>query len=319
MTSYAESLSVCLKAAGAPDDLIAPEFLDCLTTMPFGSTYLELAPAEAGVFLASGPNVDPHGGIDLALKAVGWTAFEWHAPTDLALDAAAGEALSILNEAVQRFGPVLAGPLEMSNAEASQGFAGDYVAVQALHNDKVVLAGSTDEPVTVRMDLSEFMARWQAERIVYKRGSYTLRARFEERDGVPKRTVFARAIPLIRAKLSVDPGGTRLYGADGPRVFGGADALRRLAQDLSEDRITDAQRTDLAEKTLPLAADRRRRGAAFFGEAVKPKASANLAHQAAYYDELARSVNLVDDERKQAAQLAVELAGLEDSLLFDLR
>src|SRR5947209_14948986 len=65
---FSNSLHMSLLGSGAPaDSLPSTGFLECLTTLPFGYTYLK----EAELFFFSGPNPDL--GLTRAIETLGWT------------------------------------------------------------------------------------------------------------------------------------------------------------------------------------------------------------------------------------------------------
>jgi hypothetical protein len=97
---FANSLHMSLLGSGAPtESLPSTGFLECLTTLLFGYTYLK----EAELFFFSGPNPDL--GLTRALATLGWEC-------QLERGGGEGEALARLRAAVQH-GPVLIGPLNM--------------------------------------------------------------------------------------------------------------------------------------------------------------------------------------------------------------
>jgi hypothetical protein len=65
---FANSLHMSLLAGSArTEGLPSTGFLECLTTLPFGYTYLK----EADLFFFSGPNPDL--GLTRAIETLGWT------------------------------------------------------------------------------------------------------------------------------------------------------------------------------------------------------------------------------------------------------
>ena len=318
MTSYASTLSFCLEKAGAPEPLQDPALLECLTTMPFGRTYIELEAGAPGRFVPCGPSVDTFEGINIALKTLGWSAFEWHAGDDQPDEEAADEAESILREGLKRFGPVLVGPLNQAHLAAIRPPVNEtsrYVAVTAITDN-----GGSYQTSEGLEPAQSFRAAWQADGIEGRRGRYGLRARFEARESMPITTATARAVPLIRAKLTIDPKGGRYWGDNGPRVYASADALHLLARDFSKDALQRSERQALAERVFPFAARQCAIAAEFFRKAYKPKASANMHAQSEWFRALARVVGGTSDSSRSAAvKIALHLADAEANLGDDLR
>ena len=101
---YANSIYMALRGSGAAAaELPEPGFIECLTTMPFGTLYLRVG-RDLLVYFSSSL-ATPDQGITTALDALGW---ECRAEREGAPEA----ALARLAEAAGR-GPVLAGPLDM--------------------------------------------------------------------------------------------------------------------------------------------------------------------------------------------------------------
>lgn len=317
MTSYASSLSFCLQNAGAAAELRDPALLECLTTLPFGRTYIEFEAGAPGRFVPSGPSVDTFEGISFALKALGWSAFEWHAPDDQPDEEAALEAVSILSEGLDRFGPVLIGPLDqklLATIAPVENEPGRYLAVTGLTADGGFVTSDGSEA------RQSFLAAWQAGGLEGGRGRYGLRAKFEARETLPVATAIARAVPLIRAKLTIDPKGARYWGEQGPCVYAGADAFRLLARDVSNNSLPNAERERLARRILPFAAAQCQLAAEFFGKAYKPRASANMRYQAELFARIARMLAGDSEESSsEAGATALRLADAEASLPDDLR
>ena len=316
MTSYATTLSFCLQNAGAPAELCSPTLLECLTTLPFGRTYIEFEAGKPGQFVPAGPSVDTFEGINFALKSLGWSAFEWHATSEQPDENASQEANSILREGLERFGPVMVGPLTQTRSTATTLAyeTSRYTAVTTLHADGGYQTSKGYETA------ASFLAAWRADSMEGRRGRYGLRARFETQETIPVATAIARAVPLIRAKLTINPDGGRYWGANGPQVYAGADAFSLLARDLSGEALQSSERKDLAERVFPFAARQCALAAEFFASAYKPKASANMRFQSELFTQLARLVaDTSADARGAAKETALRLADAEASLHDDLR
>ena len=85
---FANSLHMSLLGSGAPSEsLPSTGFLECLTTLPFGYTYLK----DAELFFFSGPNPDL--GLTRAIATLGWEC-PWSSCTDFRSVAACGRGKS---------------------------------------------------------------------------------------------------------------------------------------------------------------------------------------------------------------------------------
>ena len=126
---FSNSLHMSLLGSGAPpESLPSTGFLECLTTMPFGYTYLK----EAELFFFSGPNPDL--GLTRAIETLGWTCQVERGGTE-------GEALTRLRAAAQH-GPVLIGPLNMGSLTYNPNYpylegADHYIVVLSVEEDHV--------------------------------------------------------------------------------------------------------------------------------------------------------------------------------------
>src|SRR5262249_12813548 len=157
-----------------------PGFLECLTGMPFGKTYLP----ERRRFWPSAPGFSPEqgGGLDGAIATLGWTCETWCAAVPAAdSGAAAPEALARLRAGLRR-GPALVGPLDfgfLSYSPHARPLAGadHYVVALALEADHLLLHDPAGVPYAV-LPVPDLLEAWRAERVGYKRGPYTLRTDF---------------------------------------------------------------------------------------------------------------------------------------------
>jgi len=253
---YANSLHMCLQAAGARDTPPEPGFLECLTTMPFGAGYLRVA--GGAVPLPSPMTVDPDRGLTRALDVLGWAYEEWSGDD-------AREALGRLRAGLAR-GPVLLGPLDMGylsyRPDCERVPAGDHhIVALGLADDHVRVHDPDGYPCAV-LPLDDFLVAWRAESIDWKAGANRLRAAFRRERPRGRREAIAHALPLIREALTADPGG--------PVAYGGAQALALLAAGLRGGEAARRQPA-LVSFYLPLAARRRLDGARFFREAGLPE------------------------------------------------
>ncbi|MGH2517711.1 MAG: hypothetical protein ACRDHP_18845, partial [Ktedonobacterales bacterium] len=199
---YVNSLHMCLHAAGfASDELPAPGFLECLTTMPFGSTYLRLD--DGPLFFGSPCAISPDDGLDRALDALGWTCANWCGSESTT----SSEALERLRESLAS-GPVLVGPVDLGylpyNPRARDLAGGDHFVV-ALDCDgsRVLLHDPFGYPYA-SLTTEELLTAWRAERISYKRRPYTMRSAFQRNETRNRAGMIERTLPLVRETMEFD-------------------------------------------------------------------------------------------------------------------
>ncbi|WP_273841680.1 hypothetical protein [Rubrobacter calidifluminis] len=298
---YSDSLHMSLLASGADKrELPGPGFLECLTTMPFGNTYLRLE--EGPLVFFSGP--DPDRGLRRALGALGWSCDEWYGGSG-------EEALERLREAVEA-GPVLAGPLDMGylpyNPEAAYVRGVDhFVVVLEVIGDQILLHDPAGYPCAV-MDAAELLEAWRADAIDYKRGPYTLRSGFRRVEEVRREESISRTLPLAWENVEHDPGG--------PVAYGGPRALRMLAGDLRRE-MPPVLVGHLTHFALPLAARRGLDAARFLREACREEAAGILEGQARLFGEA--QYLAVRRRWPEVAAVVERLAGMEEELAGLLR
>lgn len=260
---YAYSLHMSLLGGGAnPATLPTPGFLECLTTMPFGNTYLR----EAQVFFFDGDPVDQ--GLTRALETLGWTC---------QLERGGDEQLALrrLHTAIQQ-GPVLLGPLDMGylTYNPNYRFAGGsdhFLVVLAIEHEHVRVHDPKGFPYAT-LPLSELLQAWRAERLEHiDNAAYTLRSAFRQVETVSRQEMIARTLSFVPASLQRDPGG--------PAVYGGVRALRMLAQTLHAE-VPERLAEHLRYWALPLAVRRKLDSQAFLAEGQKPEAARLLDQQA---------------------------------------
>ena len=130
---YSNSVYMALRESGAVAvELPEPGFIECLTTMPFGTLYLRVG-RDLLVYFSS-PLATPDQGITTALDALGWECREEREGTP-------ETALARLAEAAGR-GPVLAGPLDMGGLgymphHAQLSGSDHFVVVLGVESDRV--------------------------------------------------------------------------------------------------------------------------------------------------------------------------------------
>jgi hypothetical protein len=271
---FSNGLHMALLGSGArPDTVPEPGFLECLTGMPFGKTYL---PARRR-FWPSAPGFSPEqgGGLAAAIESLGWCCNTWYAAGDAGGGpGGADEALARLREGL-RHGPALVGPVDfgyLSYSPHAPRMAGadHYVVALALEPDHLLLHDPAGAPYAV-LPVADLLAAWRAERIGYKRGAYTLRTGFRQTARVSRQRMIERTLPLARRNAAADPGG--------PAAYGGGTALDRLADDLREE-VSGTLDAHLMGFSFPTATRRAVDAAGFVAEGGCPAAGALLDQQA---------------------------------------
>jgi hypothetical protein len=296
---YANSLYMALRESGAaPTELPEPGFLECLTTMPFGTDYLRVG-RDLLVYFSS-PLANPDQGLSTALDALGWECREER-------DGTAEAALARLGEAAAR-GPVLAGPLDMGALgympqHAQLSGSDHFVVVLAVEGERVRVHDPDGYPC-VAMPAVEFLRAWRAERVRYAPTPYAMRSGFRQTRRPTREAMIARTLGAARAGLAADPGGPDRYG--GPRAF------RLLAADL---RGAMAKRLGghLTSFALPLAARRSHDAAAFLREAGHAEAAGLFERKAQCFGEA--QYWAVQERWTDTADLMEALADLEGALI----
>lgn len=272
---FSNGLHMTLLGSGAaPGTVPEPGFLECLTGMPFGKTYLP----KRRTFWPSAPGFSPEqgGGLDAAIRTLGWTCETWFADGagPDAGDGAAAEALARLRDGL-RGGPALVGPVDCGSLSYSphapyMAGADHYVVALALEADGLLLHDPAGAPYAV-LPVPDLLAAWRAERIGYKRGAYTLRTAFRQTACVPRRRMIERTLPLARRNAAADPGG--------PSEYGGGAALTRLAGALRGE-VAEAEERHLLGFSFPTAARRAVDAAGFLAEGGNRDAAGLLDRQA---------------------------------------
>ncbi len=295
---YAYSLYMSLLGSGVPPETVpSPGFLECLTTMPFGHTYL----VYPQLFFFDG--LDPDQGLTRALATLGWTCRLERGGDEQA-------ALSRLRLAVRQ-GPTLLGPLDMGYLTYQPNYrilggSDHFVVVLAVEEDHVLVHDPKGFPYAT-LPLDRLLLAWRAERIEYVQEPYTLRADFHPFEAVSRQEMIRRTLPFIRANLRNDPGG--------PEVFGGVQAVRVLAQTL-RTQVPEQLTNHLLYFALPLAVRRKVDAAAFLREGDRSAAAdvidrqARLLGQAQYPG--------VQQQWSTVASLLEQVADLEEHLLIEM-
>lgn len=259
---YVNSLYMSLLGSGAaPDQVPSPGFLECLTTMPFGNTYL------TGPRLFLFDAFDPHQGLTRVIETLGWTC-------QLEQGGDEQSALERLRAAV-KLGPALIGPLDMGylTYQPNHSFLGGadhFVAALAVEQGHVLVHDPKGFPYAT-LPFDAFLQAWRAERIPYIDETYTMRSDFHPRETVSRKAMIARTLPYIRENVQRDPGG--------PEVYGGVRALHMLAQTLRVE-VPEHLAGHLLYFAIPLAVQRNLDVQAFLAEGNQPEAAELLERQA---------------------------------------
>lgn len=299
---YASSLYMALRASGAAaTELPEPAFLECLTTMPFGTLYLRVG-RDLLVYFSS-PMVNADQGLSIALDVLGWECREEREGT-------AEEALARLGEAAPR-GPVLAGPLDMGALDymphhAQLAGSDHFVVVLAVEGEQVRVHDPDGYPYAA-LPAAEFLRAWKAERVRYVRAPYTMRSAFRQARRPTRDDMITRTLGTVRTSLAADPGGPDQYG--GPRAF------RLLAADL-RGAVAKRLAGHLTLFALPLAARRSHDAALFLREAGRVEAAGILERKARCFGEAQYCA--VQERWEDAADLMEKVADLEDALIHAL-
>ena len=299
---YANSLYMALREAGAPaSELPEPGFIECLTTVPFGTLYLRVG-RELLVFFSSSL-VNPDQGVTTALDVLGWECREEREGTPEA-------ALTRLGEASAR-GPVLAGPLDMGALgylphHTQLSGSDHFVIVLAVEGDRVRVHDPDGYPYAA-MPAAEFLRAWKAERVRYARAPYTMRSAFRQLRRPGRDEMIARTLPVMRTNLAADPGGPDHYG--GPRAF------RLLAADL-RGAVAKRLAGHLTFFAFPLAARRSHDVAAFLREAGRMEAAGLVERKGRCFGDAQYAG--VQERWESAADIIEAVADLEEALIHAL-
>lgn len=292
---YSNSLHMSLLGSGAsPDHLPSPSFLECLTTMPFGNTYLN----EATLFFFDG--LDPHQGLTRAIETLGWTC---------QLEQGGNEqvALERLRAAV-RHGPVLIGPLDMGYLTYNPNYhflggADHFLVVLSVEAEHVLVHDPKGFPCAT-LPLENLLKAWRAEQIAYVDEGYILRADFRLVETVSRQEMIRRTLPFIRSNVQREP--------EEPEVYGGVRALGMLAQTLRTE-IPDQCASHLLYFAFPLAVRRKLDAQAFLLEGNRPEAAALIEQQARLLGQA--QYPGVQHEWSTVATLIEQVATLEERLI----
>jgi hypothetical protein len=299
---YANSVYMALRESGAAAaELPEPGFIECLTTMPFGTLYLRVG-RDLLVYFSS-PLANPDQGITTALDALGWECREER-------EAAPEAALARLAEAAGR-GPVLVGPLDMGGLgymphHAQLSGSDHCVVVLGVENDRVRVHDPDGYPYAA-LPTAEFLRAWKADRVRYAQVPYTMRTAFRQVRHPAREEMIARTLAVVPTNLAADPGGPDQYG--GPRAF------RLLAADL-RGAVAKRLAGHLTYFAFPLAARRSHDAAAFLREGGRVAAAGFLERKAQCFGEAQYAA--VQERWEDTADLVEAIADLEEGLIHAL-
>ncbi len=292
---FSNSLHMSLLGSGAPpESLPSTGFLECLTTMPFGYTYLK----EAELFFFSGPNPDL--GLTRAIETLGWACQVERGGTE-------GEALARLRAAAQH-GPVLIGPLNMGYLTYNPNYlyldgADHYIVVLSVEEDHVLVHDPKGFPCAA-LPLENLLKAWRAERIAYTDEPYILRAAFRPVKAASRQQMIERTVPNIRANLRQE-----LWG---PEVYGGVVALHMLAQTFQQE-VPEHLATHLFYFALPLGVRHKVDAQAFLREGNQSEAAELIEQQASLLGQAQYAG--VQHAWSSVATLIEQVARLEERLI----
>lgn len=263
---YSDSLRMCLAQAGLRP---LPEVgeLECMTGMPFGTTFLKLG---SPLFFPNAAALNPDIALTRALDVLGWGCDLWRG-------ASPDEAETALRLAAQQ-GPVLLGPVDMGyltyDPEHQNKSGGDhFVIVLELEGDTVRLHDPQRYPL-VTIPIGELMQAWDASRLGYTAVPYTLRHGFHERIQMSHQERKEGGVKQAAQLLWNPP--------EGPVVYGGARAFSLAAEILHEAPESIDTRI-FAAFILPIGARRSLDAATFLQTAQKPQAAALFMQKASLY------------------------------------
>jgi hypothetical protein len=294
---FSNSLHMSLLASGAPAErLPSIGFLECLTTMPFGYTYLK----EAELFFFSGPNPDL--GLTRAIEMLGWTCRLERGGTEEV-------ALARLRAAVQH-APVLIGPVNMGYLTYNPNHpyllgADHYIMVLSAEEDQVLVHDPKGFP-SAALPVENLLKAWRAEGmdLVYTDEPYTMRAAFQPREPRSRERMIERTLPFMSANLRQERWK--------PGMYGGIPALRMLAHTFRAE-VPEQLAVHLFYFALPLGLRHKVDAQVFLREGNQSEAAELIEEQArllgqAQYAGVQRSWS-------EAAALLEQVATLEERLL----
>lgn len=211
---YSNSLHMSLKHAGMKE-LPEVSFLECLTGMPFGTSFFKF---DMPMFFPSPAKTEPHEGLSQALKTLGWTCELWQGNEE--------ETARTKLETVLKHSPVLLGPIDMSflsydpNHKSKEG--GDhFLTVLNIKDEMALLHDPQFYPYAV-LPMTELMQAWNASSIGYIDQTYTLRHSFREQFKVSRSQMITETLNVAK-KLQTDV-------LEGPVAYTGVPAFEQVLE-----------------------------------------------------------------------------------------
>jgi len=255
---YSNSLRMCLEQAGM-DHLPTTGLIECMTGMPFGTTFLQL---ENPLFFPNPSPIDPDAGVTRVLETLGWACELWRSNEADAASAKLQEAL--------RWGPVLLGPLDMGflpydpNHQHKRG--GDHFIVALKLQGEMVQVHDPQLYPFVILPLADLIRALYAKDLGYAEHAYTLRFNFQAKRSDARHTMLDATLHNAQELIRAHPAG--------PVAYGGPGAFTRVADILRRDPMDNFIGL-LIHFALPVGA-RRCTDAACFLEEVGKVETANL-------------------------------------------
>jgi hypothetical protein len=177
----------------------------------------------------------------------------------------------------------------------------------ALRAESVLVHDPAGYPYA-ELPLADFLLAWKAERIGYRQGPYTLRGCFRFQRSVPRLEIVERTLALAGALARQTP--------VAPNVFGGAEAVQRLAHQLRES-IPESLEHNLLGFAIPTAARRTTDAVSFLVEGNRSNAAAIMHDQAVLWGS---ALSLGARHQWQSlANLLLEIANTQRQLAMVLR
>jgi hypothetical protein len=294
---FSNSLHMSLLGSGATyESLPTTGFLECLTTLPFGYTYLK----EAELFFFSGPNPDL--GLTRAIETLGWTC-------KLECGGDEGEALARLRAAVQQ-APVLVGPVNMGYLTYNPNHpyllgADHYIMVLSIEQDHALVHDPKGFPCAA-LPVETLLKAWRAEEmdLVYTDEPYNLRTDFRPVEPNSRKQMIERTLPFIRANVRQE-----LWK---PEMYGGVTALRMLAQTLHA-QVPEKLAVHLCYFALPLGLRHKVDAQVFLREGNQSEAAELVEEQARLLGQAQYAG--VQHEWSSVASLIEQVAILEERVI----
>lgn len=254
---YSNSLHMALASHAQKGwELPEPGFLECLTTMPFGTFFFDKG-NDSLFFFDPGCATNPDLGLDHALDTLGWKCDLW-----IGCNGTPKEELISRLQLGAASGPMIAGPMDLGqldhNPRARFLKGGDHwVVVLSIGQEKIQFHDPYGYPFA-ELPIDSFLESWKADSISFKRGPYTLRSNFHPVALVSRKEAISKTLRGLADVMTKNP--------NGPISYGGPEAVRRLSECLNKG-APESLREILTYFSLPLGARRRIDAARFLEEA----------------------------------------------------